>query len=104
MSFMTLHKAGNLGRADLTGIFGAPSYKDITQMINAFLIDPEIEYIVLNFSEAIAIDSTGLGMLLEIQSKSRSSGKQIELSNCSGQVKEILTVANFQKIFTITYV
>ena len=47
------------------------------------------------------IDSAALGILLLLRDRATSLNKQVELHNLQGTAKEVLEIANFQKIFTI---
>ena len=57
---------------------------------------------VLDFSAVESIDSTTLGMLLLLRDYAGGDKSNIELSMCSPDIKNILEISNFQKLFTIT--
>ncbi len=47
------------------------------------------------------LDSSALGMLLLLREHAGGEGSKIEISNSSADVKKILDVANFGKLFEI---
>ncbi|WP_018230048.1 STAS domain-containing protein [Methyloversatilis universalis] len=48
------------------------------------------------------LDSSALGMLLMLRDKARAAHCEVVLTHCSAPVRQVLDVANFQKLFTIT--
>ena len=57
--------------------------------------------IEVNFQKVDYLDSSALGMLLLLREKVESSGKSITLSGLQGTVKQVLEIANFQRLFKI---
>jgi anti-anti-sigma factor len=47
------------------------------------------------------IDSAALGILLLLRDHAINVNKTVEIHNLHGIAKEVLEIANFQKIFTI---
>ena len=47
------------------------------------------------------LDSSALGMLLLLRDYAGGDKANIELVNCSADVKKILTISNFEQLFTI---
>ena len=47
------------------------------------------------------LDSSALGMLLLLRDKGKAMGKQVSLANCGGTVRDVLRVANFDKLFAL---
>jgi len=56
---------------------------------------------VVDLSKTDYIDSSALGMLLLLREYSRSSNGDVTLRGASADVKEILLVSNFDKLFTL---
>lgn len=48
------------------------------------------------------IDSSGLGMLLMVRESAKSAGKTVSIANASGNVRQVLDIANFHKLFALT--
>jgi HptB-dependent secretion and biofilm anti anti-sigma factor len=81
------------GRFDITTYkdFGE-AYKDKPDSISKWVIDmTEIEY----------MDSSALGMLLMLRERSGGDSAAIDIFNCSTSVKNILKMANFDKLFNM---
>ena len=47
------------------------------------------------------LDSSALGMLLLLRDFAGGDKASIEIINCSSDVKKILTISNFEQLFTI---
>ncbi|ARU26856.1 STAS domain-containing protein [Cellvibrio sp. PSBB006] len=47
------------------------------------------------------LDSSALGMLLLLRDFAGGDKANIEIINCSSDVKKILTISNFEQLFTI---
>lgn len=59
-----------------------------------------VQYIV-DLAGADYLDSSALGMLLLLREHAGGEGSSIEITNSSADVKKILDVANFGKLFEI---
>jgi len=62
--------------------------------------DREIEQCVIDFRESDYMDSSGLGMLLNLK-RHYDDAVKITLTNCKPQVKKILLISRFDKKFSI---
>jgi len=56
---------------------------------------------IINMSGANYMDSSALGMLLMMREYLGGNAANISIINCSPDIKNILTVANFQSLFTM---
>jgi len=56
----------------------------------------------LNFSTADYMDSSALGMLLLLRDYAGGDDAKIELTHCRKEIKNILEISNFQKLFKIS--
>jgi len=57
---------------------------------------------VINMSGTEYIDSSALGMLLLLREHAGSDDSQVTLQGCRKDVKDILVVSNFDKLFNIS--
>ena len=57
---------------------------------------------VLNFAAADYIDSSALGMLLLLRDYAGGDSANIEIVHCRNEIKNILEISNFQKLFKIS--
>jgi len=56
---------------------------------------------ILNFAAADYMDSSALGMLLLLRDYAGGDAAKVELKNCRSEIKNILEISNFQKLFKI---
>lgn len=57
--------------------------------------------LIVDMQDVQYIDSAALGILLLMRDRATSANCAVELHNLRGVAKEVLEIANFQKIFTI---
>jgi len=62
---------------------------------------PNSSSFILNFASADYMDSSALGMLLLLRDYAGGDSAKIELKNCRAEIKNILEISNFQKLFKI---
>ncbi len=55
----------------------------------------------VDLQETSYLDSSALGMLLLLRDHAGGDKADIEIVNCSSDVKKILTISNFEQLFTI---
>jgi HptB-dependent secretion and biofilm anti anti-sigma factor len=77
-----------------TGIFGA-AYEPL-------VADAACRAITLDFSRVDYLDSSALGMLLMLRDKMGGCGKEVALTGVAGNIKQVLEIANFSKLFSIS--
>jgi len=68
------------------------AYEAIDQAPDAYCVD---------MNETTYLDSSALGMLLLLRDHAGGDTSKIEIVNCSPDVKKILTISNFEQLFTI---
>ena len=68
------------------------SYEDLDNSPTKYSID---------MRDANYIDSSALGMLLLLRDHAGGDKAEVEIVNCSPDVKKILTISNFDQLFTI---
>jgi anti-anti-sigma factor len=56
---------------------------------------------ILDFSTAGYMDSSALGMLLLLRDYAGGDNAKVVLQNCGPEIKNILEISNFEKLFTI---
>ncbi len=59
------------------------------------------EHYVINLRDTEYLDSSALGMLLLLREHAGGDGSRVTLASCRPEVKKILTIANFHKMFTV---
>ena len=56
---------------------------------------------VVDLNRTTYLDSSALGMLLLLRDHAGGDGADIRIVNCNRDVKKILTISNFEQLFTI---
>lgn len=64
--------------------------------------DPGVNAVTIGFSAVEYLDSSVLGILLMLREKVGGARKEITLAGVHGNVKQVLDIANFAKLFGIT--
>mgnify|MGYP001191733129 CR=1 FL=1 len=62
---------------------------------------PRYQAYVLDLRETNYMDSSALGMLLQLKEHAGGSKSAVQIRNAKPAIKEILSVANFQQLMTI---
>jgi anti-anti-sigma factor len=60
-----------------------------------------VSAIIVDMSETDYVDSSALGMLLVLRDKVGESKEAISIKNAKPEVRKILDIANFDKLFTL---
>ena len=61
----------------------------------------EAKILVLDMNKTQFIDSSALGMLLQLKEHSEKNNKKISIRNASKNVLQIMKIAHFDKIFKV---
>jgi anti-anti-sigma factor len=64
-------------------------------------IDQNVEIVIVDLRETEYMDSSALGMLLNMQKSLAAQVSGIKISNCRPQIKKILQISRFDKKFDI---
>ncbi|MEW6677373.1 MAG: STAS domain-containing protein [Pseudomonadota bacterium] len=100
MQISSEETAGRLTLA-LSGRFDFHSHREFRAAYEKALESSSARVLAVNFRGVDYLDSSALGMLLLLKEKAESSGKQVELTELHGTVKQVLDIANFGKLFAI---
>jgi anti-anti-sigma factor len=96
---VTASEQGNTVTIKIDGRFDFSAHQDF---ISAYRELPKGEKsFVVDLSATEYMDSSAMGMLLQLREHANKSG-MIELSNANANIKEILKIANFDKLFNVT--
>ncbi|MFT5594060.1 MAG: anti-anti-sigma factor [Oceanicoccus sp.] len=63
--------------------------------------DTGVNKYVIDMSRATYLDSSALGMLLLLRDHAGGESANVRISRCNSDVKKILTISNFEQLFTI---
>jgi len=96
---ITTSTSGNKHTIKIQGRFDFAVQGDFRQ---AYEEAPSSSTFILDFSTAEYMDSSALGMLLLLRDYAGGDSAKIELIHCRAEIKNILEISNFQKLFTIS--
>jgi len=85
----------------LEGRFDFGSHREFRGSCNSSLAATDVRELELDLGGVEYLDSSALGMLLLLKEHADEVSKRVVLRNCRGTVKQVLDIANFDKIFNI---
>ncbi|VAX00063.1 hypothetical protein MNBD_GAMMA22-1116 [hydrothermal vent metagenome] len=65
-------------------------------------IDHKPETVVVDFNDTVHLDSSALGMLLNLKRYMAADNLAIKIINARSEVKKILKIAHFERFFSIS--
>lgn len=86
----------------LTGRFDFNTHREFRTHYESALDSPDIKTLDIDMSGVDYLDSSALGMLLMLRERADARNIKISLSNTTDTVKQILHIANFNKLFAVT--
>lgn len=86
----------------LAGRFDFNTHRDFRSAYEPLVSDTEISGVTVDFSGVDYLDSSALGMLLMLRDKLGGANKTVNLVGVRGNVKQVLDIANFGKLFQIS--
>ncbi|MBL1261608.1 MAG: STAS domain-containing protein [Thiotrichaceae bacterium] len=95
-----LSRDGTSLTISINGRFDFNLYKDFRDAYESTLSKGNIKFII-NLSQTEYMDSSALGMLLVLKERTGGGETAITLKNCNKEIKNILSISNFDKLFTI---
>lgn len=95
----TVSDDGKIVTIYISGRFDFNSHRDFRESYGDNLSN--LKYIV-NMSGTDYMDSSALGMLLLLREHAGGDGCDITITDCSDEIKKILTISNFEKLFKLT--
>ena len=63
------------------------------------LIDPGPTFVVLDLSELVFIDSTGLGVLVGVHRRVKEAGGEVRLASAGPRIMRVLSVTGLDRVF-----
>lgn len=100
MNVSVNHENGK-ARLALKGRFDFTCHRGFKQAYEDAFAGVSVNELVVDMREVDYLDSSALGMLLLLRDKGKAMGKPVSLANCGGTVRDVLRVANFDKLFTL---
>jgi len=68
------------------------AYEKAESNVNSYVID---------MANATYLDSSALGMLLLLRDHAGGDNATVRITNCNADVRKILTISNFEQLFSI---
>lgn len=94
-------RSGDKVVLSLSGRFDFTGHRDFRNGYEDALRENGMQEIEVDLGGVDYMDSSALGMLLLLKEKAAMSNQKIILLNCKGTIRQILEVANFDKLFPI---
>ena len=98
---VSVEHANGKARLALKGRFDFTCHRGFKQAYEDAFAGAGVAEVVVDMGEVDYLDSSALGMLLLLRDKGKAMGKPVSLANCGGTVRDVLRVANFDKLFTL---
>lgn len=86
----------------LVGRFDFNTHREFRGAYEPLVGDASVRAVVVDLSGVDYLDSSALGMLLMLRDKLGGASKEITLVGVRGNVKQVLDIANFGKLFQIS--
>ena len=86
----------------LVGRFDFNTHRDFRGAYEPLIADASVASVTVDFSGVDYLDSSALGMLLMLRDKLGGANKEVALTGVRGNVKQVLDIANFGKLFHIS--
>jgi len=91
----------NQDKTLLLQIKGSFDFSQVNDFRRAYEDKPDYRHYVIDFGQADAIDSSTLGMLLNMERFFAGRPVKIELINCNRTICRVFEIAHFNKKFSI---
>ncbi|MBF0541103.1 MAG: STAS domain-containing protein [Nitrospirae bacterium] len=91
---------GNSAVLQISGRFDINDFENFSETSKT-LINKGVKKYIVDLSETEYLDSSALGMLLLLRERVGGDEADITIVNASSEVKKILTISNFQRLFKL---
>lgn len=85
----------------LNGRFDFSAHRVFRDAVAQALVPGQVRELRVDLGDVGYLDSSALGMLLMLRDKARAADCALALANCTGNVKQILDIANFGRLFSM---
>ncbi|AEX85187.1 hypothetical protein XO10_03795 [Marinitoga sp. 1135] len=94
-------KRNKLVTAKLIGEFTLYDIHDFNNEMNEFVNKKDINRVIIDFSNLMTIDSTGIGQLISYQKRLEEHGKELLLINMDDKIQKLFGLLKLQEVFNI---
>ena len=98
MLSLTIQKLGDIAIVHCAGRIAFP---DARELRTALLRQLRSRTLVLNLVETVAIDASGLGVLVSVRTWAKQTGRVLKLMNVTPWVEQLLRLTNLRSEFEI---
>ena len=84
---------------NVSGRFDFSSHQEFRDAYE--LVESAPEAYTVDMRDASYLDSSALGMLLLLRDYAGGDKARVEIVNCNADVRKILSISNFEQLFTI---
>lgn len=95
-------RSGDQVTLRLAGTFDMHAHVSFRQAYRKLFEEGGCKRITLDMRQVDYIDSSGLGMLLLLQGEIKDAPPEIVIQGCQPFVRQVLTTANFHKMYRLT--
>lgn len=85
----------------LAGRFDFNAHREFREGYEPILQNRAVKTMNLNMEKVDYLDSSALGMLLLLKEKAQAANIEVVISACPTNIRKILDVANFGKLFKV---
>lgn len=96
-----VRQEAGMATISLVGRFDFNTHRDFRAAYEPLVGDDAVRAVTVDFSGVDYLDSSALGMLLMLRDKMGGCGKDVVLAGVQGNVRQVLEIANFSKLFRI---
>lgn len=97
---VTVNSADDATVLKLGGRFDFNAHREFREAAERVLQDKGD--VRVDLGDVVYLDSSALGMLLMLRDKAKGAGREVQLTNARGSVRQVLDIANFGKLFAIS--
>ncbi|NJD08340.1 MAG: STAS domain-containing protein [Methylococcaceae bacterium] len=96
------HIANQKATVTLVGRFDFTLHKEFRESTQRLLQENDLTEIEINLRDVDYLDSSALGILLLLKDRASQKGASIAITGCRENIRQILEIANFNKLFSIS--
>ncbi len=98
----SVHSSDEAAVIRLAGRFDFNAHREFRDAVDKSLATGAGKQIRVELGGVTYLDSSALGMLLMLRDKAKAANRPVSLSGAQGTVKQVLDIANFGKLFSIS--
>lgn len=68
---------------------------------NVYETEKTMKTLVLDMSKTVYVDSSALGMMLQLKEHADSYKSKVSITNAKGNIMQIIEIAHFDKLFNV---